>query len=70
MFKKLFVFLALTITLLVSSIASAQVRTHSPEAAAGDSIAIQPTLQVNHVFIVMEENHSYSEVIGSPRCHI
>ncbi len=67
MFKKLFVFLALTITLLVSSIASAQVRTHSPEAAAGDSIAIQPTLQVNHVFIVMEENHSYSDVIGNPQ---
>jgi len=37
--------------------ASAQVA-----ASAADSVPAQ----VNHVFIVMEENHSYSQVIGSP----
>ena len=67
MSAKLFVFLVLTIALLIFSTASAQVRTHSPDAAAGDSAAIQPDLQVNHVFIVMEENHSYSDVIGNPQ---
>jgi phosphatidylinositol-3-phosphatase len=67
MFARLPGFLALTITLLIFSTAtaSAQIQTDPSDRAATGSTAIPTDVQVNHVFIVMEENHSYSDVIGN-----
>jgi phosphatidylinositol-3-phosphatase len=69
MFTRLPIVLTLTITLLIfaATTASAQVADKPSGSAATGSTAIHPSLQVQHVFIVMEENHSYSDVIGNPQ---
>jgi acid phosphatase len=45
---------------------AAQAQVAAPLAPTRSDRPRPATLQVNHVFIVMEENHSYSEVIGNP----
>jgi len=69
MFTRRSTFIALTITLLMFSTATAlaQAPSKPSESATTGSTAIHPGLQVQHVFIVMEENHSYSDVIGNPQ---
>jgi phosphatidylinositol-3-phosphatase len=69
MFKKLPACCVFAITLLSLSIttASAQAPSKPPETVTSGSTAIHPDLQVQHVFIVMEENHSFSDVIGNPQ---
>ena len=59
--------LIFTLLIAVAATVSAQIPNHSSSAADPAAIAISPRVQVNHVFIVMEENHSYSEVIGNPQ---
>jgi len=68
MLTRLSTLIALTVTLLMFSIAtaSAQSPNKPSHSATTGSTAIHPGLQVQHVFIVMEENHSYSDVIGNP----
>jgi acid phosphatase len=69
MLTRLSTLIALTITLQIFATvtAAAQAPNKPSESAAAGSTAIRPGLQVNHVFIVMEENHSYSDVIGNPQ---
>ena len=69
MLTRLSTLIALTITLQIfaTATAAAQAPNKPSESAAAGSTAIRPGLQVNHVFIVMEENHSYSDVIGNPQ---
>src|SRR5271166_2231485 len=69
MLTRLSTFIALTITLLMFSTATAlaQAPSKPSESATTGSTAIHPGLLVQHVFIVMEENHSYSDVIGNPQ---
>jgi len=58
----LLIFAALT-TLLPPS----QIPAQEPSHSSVDSSAVRtPNGQVNHVFVVMEENHSFSDVIGNP----
>lgn len=45
---------------------AAEHRPATPGQAANSSAVNLPNGQVNHVFIVMEENHGYTDVIGSP----
>jgi phosphatidylinositol-3-phosphatase len=58
-------------TILLISIASAQQTwDNQPASAERNASPVTPAVaplsrQVNHVFIVMEENHSYSDVIGN-----
>jgi acid phosphatase len=59
--------LVFTLLIAVAATASAQIANHSSTAANSDSTAISPGVQVSHVFIVMEENHGYSDVIGNPQ---
>jgi len=68
------------LSILSASISFAQnnsVQNSVPSASVTDQLAIQhepfggsviniPNGQVNHVFLVMEENHSYTDVIGNP----
>ena len=58
--------LSLTVLLLIfgATAASAQV---PGKPTAGAATPVAPITQVNHVFIVMEENHGYSDVIGNPQ---
>src|ERR1035438_1873529 len=67
MLTRLSTLIALTIALQIfaTATAAAQAPNKPSESAAAGSTAIRPGLQVNHVFIVMEENHSYSDVIGN-----
>jgi phosphatidylinositol-3-phosphatase len=60
-------FRALPAILLIASATtlSAQLQCSPSENTAGAAVRVSPT-QVSHVFIVMEENHSYSDVIGNP----
>ena len=69
MLTRLSTLIALTIALQIfaTATAAAQAPNKPSESAAAGSTAIRPGLQVNHVFIVMEENHSYSDVIGNPQ---
>ena len=69
MLTRLSTLIALTIALQIFATvtAAAQAPNKPSESAAAGSTAIRPGLQVNHVFIVMEENHSYSDVIGNPQ---
>jgi phospholipase C len=69
MLTRLSTLIALTITLQIfaTATAAAQAPNKPSESAAAGSTAIRSGLQVNHVFIVMEENHSYSDVIGNPQ---
>jgi phosphatidylinositol-3-phosphatase len=61
-------FLTLAITLLISATTVfAQTPGKSSDRAPGVSTAVPPGAQITHVFIVMEENHSYSDVIGNPQ---
>ena len=53
---------ALTLTCAVPSSAQAPDSNQAQPAVAAN----MPSGQVNHVFIVMEENHGYSDVIGNP----
>lgn len=59
---------AFTITALISSAttASAQLQATLPKNTSTTKTVKVSGLQINHVFIVMEENHSYSDVIGNP----
>jgi acid phosphatase len=50
---------------LAASASAQNPRYPSDNASIGPS-AIAPSITVNHVFIVMEENHSYEEVVGNP----
>ena len=59
--------LGITLLLLASATASAQIPSKASASASVSSTAIHPAVQVNHVFIVMEENHGYSDVIGNPQ---
>src|ERR1700690_1571024 len=59
--------LIFTLLIAVAATVSAQIPNHSSDVANPAATAISPRVQVNHVFIVMEENHSYSEVIGNPQ---
>jgi len=52
--------------LLIAATALGQNPRHPSDSASISPSAIAPGFTVNHVFIVMEENHSYSEVIGNP----
>src|SRR5271165_6195526 len=68
MFTRVFSLVALTITLLNAgaTTASAQLRDSSSENTPTTQAVKVLGTQVSHVFIVMEENHSYSDVIGNP----
>jgi len=67
MLTRLSALIALTIALqIATATASAQAPYKRPQRATAGSTAIRAEQQVNHVFIVMEENHSYEEVIGNP----
>ena len=59
--------LIFTLLIAVAATVSAQIPNHSSDVANPAAIAISPRVQVNHVFIVMEENHSYSDIIGNPQ---
>ena len=59
--------LIFTLVIAVATTVSAQIPNHSASAADPAATAISPGVQVNHVFIVMEENHRYSDVIGNPQ---
>ena len=61
-------FLALAIALFMpgAAVVAAQARAEFPPSTAVSHETKPPAGQVNHVFIVMEENHSYEETIGSP----
>jgi hypothetical protein len=52
--------------LLASTPATAQFSDSSSTNAPSGSVVKLLSGQVNHVFIVMEENHSYTDVIGNP----
>ncbi len=58
--------LVFTLLIAVATAAGAQLASPSSTAAEPGSTAIPPGAQVNHVFIVMEENHRYDSVIGNP----
>ncbi|HUI83135.1 MAG TPA: hypothetical protein VL240_02880, partial [Candidatus Binatia bacterium] len=45
---------------------AAQAQRPSADSHSESPATLPPSRQVNHVFIVMEENHSYSDVIGNP----
>jgi phosphatidylinositol-3-phosphatase len=68
MFTRVSALLALTITLLVgaATTASAQLQRSTSDGAPASPAVQLSGVQVSHVFIVMEENHSYSDVIGNP----
>src|SRR5271165_6770072 len=66
MFARLFALLTLTITLLSFSTALAQIPPKLSDAATADSRAVSAGVQVSHVFIVMEENQSFTDIIGNP----
>ncbi len=68
MFPRIFALLAFTFALLIASATttSAQLPNNSPAGMAAGAAVNLPAVQVNHVFIVMEENHSYTDVIGNP----
>ena len=68
MFTRLSALLTLTVMLLIFGAAtvSAQVPAEPPDSSATDFSVLSPELQVKHVFIIVEENHSYSEIIGNP----
>jgi len=50
--------------LVCATLASAQAQRGSQAAAVNP---LPPSRQVNHVFIVMEENHGFTDVIGNPQ---
>jgi len=52
---------------VLSTMAGAQARAEFQSSTAVSHEAPPPAGQVNHVFIIMEENHSYSDVIGNPQ---
>ena len=54
------------VTLTLSTVATASAQENADVHAAGPAINT-PAGQVNHVFIVMEENHGYADVIGNPQ---
>ncbi|MGB7553768.1 MAG: alkaline phosphatase family protein [Candidatus Korobacteraceae bacterium] len=59
--------LALNIALLFTTAkAAAQLQGSAPVNITAAPAVTRPDVQVSHVFIVMEENHSYSDVIGNP----
>ncbi len=59
--------LALNIALLfTTATAAAQLQSSAPVNITAAPAVTRPDVQVSHVFIVMEENHSYSDVIGNP----
>ena len=68
MYIRVSALLTLTIVLLVgiATIASAQIPGSASINTSSTSTVKLSGAQVNHVFIVMEENHSYSDVIGNP----
>ena len=68
MFARKSALLVLTITLLIAGVttAPAQLRDSSAENTPTTRAVKLSGTQVSHVFIVMEENHSYSDVIGNP----
>lgn len=67
MFTRLPALLTLTLFLLLDGAtpAPAQIPSQPPHAGVTGSSAISPGVQVEHVFIIVEENHSYSEIIGN-----
>jgi phosphatidylinositol-3-phosphatase len=65
--SSLFLALAIVVTISGATIAGAQARADFPSSTAVSHEVPPPAGQVNHVFIVMEENHSYSDVIGNPQ---
>ncbi len=59
--------LALASALLIAPMpAMAQLSDRSLAEPPSGAVVNLPSGQVNHVFIVMEENHSYTDVIGNP----
>ena len=60
--KASFCLLAITLWITVATQIAAQTQRTSRNSAAPP-----PSRHVNHVFIVMEENHSYEQVIGNPQ---
>jgi hypothetical protein len=68
MFARISAVFSLTIALVIAgaTTASAQLRDSSSENKPTAQAVKVLGAQVNHVFIVMEENHSYSDVIGNP----
>ncbi len=66
MFTKGSSLLALTMVLLMATTTLSAQRHHSPRNPPIAANAKPLATQVSHVFIVMEENHSYTDVIGNP----
>ncbi len=67
MFTRFFTLLALSIALLFTAAPlSAQLQDSASGNITAAPAVTRPNVQVSHVFIVMEENHSYSDVIGNP----
>ncbi len=67
MFTKISTLLALNITLLFTTATlSAQLQGSASGNITATPAVTRPDVQVSHVFIVMEENHGYSDVIGNP----
>ncbi len=68
MFGRLSALLALTVTLLGGGAptALAQLQGSKTKITPAAKPVKLSDVRVNHVFIVMEENHSYSDVIGNP----
>jgi phosphatidylinositol-3-phosphatase len=62
-----FLALAIVFSIPCATLGAAQARAEFPPSTAVSQEAKPPAGQVNHVFIVMEENHSYSDVIGNPQ---
>ena len=65
--SRIFLLLNLMIALCISSATVAQAQNPTSQ-SHGSTAVLPPTRSEHHVFIVMEENHGYSDVIGNPPC--
>jgi len=57
----------LVLVIALSMLGATLVAAQAEHGSVGGSAVQPPSRQVNHVFVVMEENHSYEEVIGNPQ---
>ena len=62
-----FVTLTFALSIVAATVAAAQAPAEFSRPTAVHTGTQPAAGQVNHVFIVMEENHSYSDVIGNPQ---
>ena len=62
-----FLSLAIVLSIPGATLAAGQERVWISPSTAVSHGAQPPAGEVNHVFIVMEENHSFSDVIGNPQ---